>query len=369
MSPTAGEEVDELSPVSAVAEAPQQAGGSSPPLGRPSARKSAQAAQSAARSAARRQPRSPADQGEIDELSPTASVEAAAQVPSSSPLVQRSRRQGRPAPETSVRSSTRKSTRPAAQAVSEPDELSPDQPAKAKRGRPRKSQEELPPQQQEPEEPEEAEEIGEKEAAARLGRKRPRRSLHEPSPELGSQPNNEEPTPVPKSRRRQAKPSPARQKQPQQQKQRKKKGEGKAQSRKRKAVEVEAGEPVPVQVQRFTRKIHTAENDTDTDILAADIPYSNRAGVNAVDVLSQMCEEIIDMTLEKLHENAVNAEDAATKREFRVKLRAVEAFQGELRTRLLEHVSFQSHKPTMSRHLMRLTKQHIDDRPGYAACA
>ena len=59
-----------------------------------------------------------------------------------------------------------------------------------------------------------------------------------------------------------------------------------------------------------------------------------------IDVLSQICDEVIESSLETLHEAAVNAKDAPTKREFRTKLRALEAFQEELRTRLLEHVSY-----------------------------
>lgn len=85
--------------------------------------------------------------------------------------------------------------------------------------------------------------------------------------------------------------------------------------------------------------MHLNEDDTNGDILNADIPFSNRGGVNVIDVLSQVCDEVVESSLETLHEAAVNAKNSATKKEFRTKLRALEAFKEELRTRLLEHVS------------------------------
>jgi len=81
---------------------------------------------------------------------------------------------------------------------------------------------------------------------------------------------------------------------------------------------------------------------------SAEIPYADRSGVNAVDVLTQMCEEVIDATLEKMQQRATAAMEGsggaggpgnAVKKEMRTKMRALEAFQEELRTRLLEHVS------------------------------
>jgi hypothetical protein len=121
-----------------------------------------------------------------------------------------------------------------------------------------------------------------------------------------------------------AKASPAVQRQP-------KKIKAKATSRK-------PGETIPVTVHRLTKPVIYGEDDTDADILNEDIPFSKRSGVNAVDVLSQFCEEIVESGLEALEEGGSSAEDPAAKREYRTKLRAVEAFQEELRTRLLELV-------------------------------
>jgi hypothetical protein len=179
---------------------------------------------------------------------------------------------------------------------------------------------------------EEAEEIGVKEAARRIGRKRPRPSPpREESPELDSQPT-EAARPTKKRRQTRVQDSPAKQSQPKTHKS--KKGEAK-QSKRRQSGN---GEHIPISVQRYTKRQHYNEDDTDADILNSEIPFANSSGVNVVDVLSQMCDEVIESNLATLHAAAVNAQDSSTKKEYRTKLRALEAFQEELRTRLLEHV-------------------------------
>ena len=217
-------------------------------------------------------------------------------------------------------------------------------------------------------EQEEAQEVGETEAAQRLGRKRPRRSLPAPSPELGA--GAAEESPAPKRRRRRDAASPAQQQQPAKkararpptrprsppqpepqpprQAQANPKARPKKQARRSKAADDEDAEPgsnsVPVTVQRFTKPPRAGEpandeNDPATDILTGEIPFTSRSGVNSVDVLSKLCEELVEVYMDKLEARARAAEDAATRREQKTMYRALEAFQEELRTRLLEHVS------------------------------
>ncbi|KAI6081566.1 hypothetical protein F4821DRAFT_249019 [Hypoxylon rubiginosum] len=178
------------------------------------------------------------------------------------------------------------------------------------------------------EEAEEAEEVDVQTAARRIGQKRPRaNSPREESPELGSR-VIENTRPAKKSKKKQVQASPAKQSHP-----KAPKAKNKAPGTRKRSD----GEAIPIIVQRYTKRMHLNEDDTDADILNADIPFANRGGVNVIDVLSQICDEVIDSSLETLHEAAVNAKEAARKREFRTKLRALEAFQEELRTRLLEH--------------------------------
>ncbi|KAI1761236.1 hypothetical protein GGR53DRAFT_38644 [Hypoxylon sp. FL1150] len=178
------------------------------------------------------------------------------------------------------------------------------------------------------EEVEEAEEVDAQIAARHIGKKRPRASTPQAeSPELSSRAVDNS-RPAKKSKKKQAQGSPAKQLQPKATKAKNKTSDTRKRS---------DGEAIPIIVQRYTKRMHLNEDDTDADILNADIPFANRGGVNVIDVLSQICDEVIDSSLETLHEAAVNAKEAAKKREFRTKLRALEAFQEELRTRLLEH--------------------------------
>lgn len=184
----------------------------------------------------------------------------------------------------------------------------------------------------------EAREIDDREAARRLGRKRIRRSIPAASPELASEDVAEEP--IAKRPRQEAplkkkKKSPAKQRQPKGPRAQQSKSESK---RKPKGDQDAAGPPVGIAVQRFTRIRRRGDDSDGEDVLNSMVPHSNRDGVNAIDVLAQMCKEISGVTLNKMKESFREAQDAPTKKELRVKISALGAFQEELRTRLLEHV-------------------------------
>ncbi|KAL2180476.1 uncharacterized protein P884DRAFT_289867 [Thermothelomyces heterothallicus CBS 202.75] len=234
-------------------------------------------------------------------------------------------------------------------------------------------------QEEEDQQEEGAQEIGDREAAQLLGRKRSRRSPPAPSPELGS--GAAEESPLPKRRRRREADSPAQQQQPvrkarvgrpakpsrqqhppsspsqqpepetQAQPKPRRQPKAKKQPRKPRAAGEGDGDgddegpsgSVAVTVQRFRKPQGAgdaaAESDDESSAkaLRGDIPFANRGGVNAVDVLSTLCEELIEAYMGKLEERGRAAEDAATRREQKTMYRALEAFREELRTRLLEH--------------------------------
>lgn len=186
------------------------------------------------------------------------------------------------------------------------------------------------------EEVEEAQGIDDTEAALRIGRKRPRRSEPAVSPELSP----DSPDEAVVKRLRKAPPatrkSPAKQRQPK---------APRAKSNKpaapRKKRDEDTAGAVAIEIQRFTQPKPQADDDDsgDEDPLNSTIPYASRSGVNAVDVFAQMCKEIMGKSIDKINEGIRTAEDAAAKKELRVKLLALQAFREEVRTRLLEHVS------------------------------
>ncbi|CAK7271669.1 hypothetical protein SEPCBS119000_004724 [Sporothrix epigloea] len=257
---------------------------------------------------------------------------------------------------------------------------------------------------EENEENEEAEEINALEAAKVIGRKRPRRSpVRAPSPELGSEHSQtgsaSQPaaiidadgnsTPARQSRRqRLQEQSVASQnqqrlakstKQPAKRKRRRaaddsgaeveddgSQGEEVQEGSSRAAKTSRRGPPVPIVVQRYSQfgrnsrrsRAGSAASDDENfnevdegDELAAtdaDIAFANRSGVNAVDVLAQICEDIVEQKLQTLQEKHRQArqqqleaaegdksEAAAMCKEIIVSRRALESFQQELRARLL----------------------------------
>ena len=89
---------------------------------------------------------------------------------------------------------------------------------------------------------------------------------------------------------------------------------------------------VPVTAYRMTRH----DSDSGDDILNRAIPFASRSGVNAVDVLSQACDEFAGSAVEALGRGLEGAGSAAERHEYRTKLLAVEAFAEEARWKLME---------------------------------
>ncbi|QGI61154.1 uncharacterized protein FFMR_04088 [Fusarium fujikuroi] len=281
--------------------------------------------------------------------------------PSSSPLVRKVRRSEGPAVIRS-RLSQRRPSRLAEQ--DEEDELSPNRadhaPADDERSddatedaEPEVEEgEEEPVVEEEPQEEEEAAEaIDAVEAAKTIGRKRPRRSLPSQSPvaEPDEQAEEEE-VQEPAAKRRRGRPSrsPATQKQPAAKPKPTKSKSRTTQEKplpkqvrrtKQAAKErrVSDGSAIEVTVQRFVnvKKFINGDDDEEEDQLAADLPFTT-TGVTAVDVFAQACLEVIDSTVAKLLEALQNTEEKDKKKEYRIKIRALEAYKEELTSQLLQ---------------------------------
>ncbi|KAK7418246.1 hypothetical protein QQX98_004030 [Neonectria punicea] len=212
-----------------------------------------------------------------------------------------------------------------------------------------------------------AEEIDETEAAKALGRKRPRRSLQPQSPELGSsvieeaEDEDEVAEPAPKRRRGRTVKSPATQKQPAPKPTAKPKSKPKTKpkaklqpqqpepkSKAKQPVKLkparkaarESGEgddaAIEVTVQRFVHFKKQTDGEDGDDPLQSEVMFST-SGETVIDVLSQVCMEVTQSTLVQLQEAIGNTEDKAKKKEYRIKMRAIEAYREELTSRLLQH--------------------------------
>lgn len=207
-----------------------------------------------------------------------------------------------------------------------------------------------------PQEEEQAEEVDDTETARVLGGKRPRRNMSPRlSPPGASQDEAEESAreepespagkaPPPKRQRVQR--SPARQKQPakkQRAPRQKKRGKA-ANARPDDTSADEMGNDgaavIPITVQRFKKPRKRQSDESDEDILTADMPFTSQKGVNVIDVLAQSSEEVIGTCIEKLADGLQNADNSSARKELRVKIKALEAFGEEVRTRLLTHVSY-----------------------------
>lgn len=101
------------------------------------------------------------------------------------------------------------------------------------------------------------------------------------------------------------------------------------------------GEDVSIEitVQRYVNTKSRADFDEE-DPLQMEIPFANRTGESAVDVFSQICQEVMERTLGQLHELLSATDEPAKKKEYRIKMRAIDAYKEEVGARLLQHVRF-----------------------------
>ncbi|RYC62394.1 hypothetical protein CHU98_g3818 [Xylaria longipes] len=204
---------------------------------------------------------------------------------------------------------------------------------------------------------EEAEEVDDHEAARRIGHKQPRVSPRQKRPpDDANSVDSSMATidrPTKKRRQKQKNVSPAKQAQPKTVKEKKKKPSARRKS---------DGESIPVTVQRYTKPLRRNDNDTDEDILNGDIPFTDHKSPNVVDVMLQICEESMDKYLSALHEEASQADGSANRKIYRTKLRAVEAFQEELRTRLQAQTIALDNLRTLKKRVRAAQKEKVSLR-------
>ena len=225
--------------------------------------------------------------------------------------------------------------------ANESDELSPEQPVRRRKGPKAVAETQLPELAEsigEPEAEGEAEPIDNEEAAVLLKKNRGRRTSRNvtmESPRLDEAEMRTTRIRNNQNQRQGLKSSPAKQRHP------KAKSKAKHQPTRKSGEksQLRAGSPIPVIVHRLTGRPIYDGDDTDADILNSEIPKIRRGGVNAVDVLSQICLEIVGAGLDTLGDGANSCDDSALRREYRTKWLAVKAFGEELQNRLLEHVS------------------------------
>lgn len=121
-----------------------------------------------------------------------------------------------------------------------------------------------------------------------------------------------------------------------------------------------SGSPIPVTVHRLTRAPVYDDGESDASILNKQIPHQKRIGVNTIDVLRQICQEIFGSALDTLQQGRESVEDPSLKREYLTKWRAVKSFTDEVYGRLIEHVSNQA-RPFTKR---RSNYFRVDCQPG-----
>lgn len=95
---------------------------------------------------------------------------------------------------------------------------------------------------------------------------------------------------------------------------------------------------IPITVHRLSHLRALVFEDDDQDILAGPAPFPKKSGVNAIDVLSQICREMIAKSVDTLQRGAQNEGHEGRKAEWKRKRKAVEMFGNELDGRLFQMV-------------------------------
>lgn len=118
---------------------------------------------------------------------------------------------------------------------------------------------------------------------------------------------------------------------------------------------------IPITVHRLSRPQPTDHSSADEDILAAANPFPRRSGVNAIDVLSQICRELVAKAAENLKSGEAKERGARKRVETR-KRKAVEMFGEELDARLFQMTEALDNNYALTIRLRQANKEKVARR-------
>ncbi|TFB06760.1 Protein MNN4 [Trichoderma ghanense] len=119
------------------------------------------------------------------------------------------------------------------------------------------------------------------------------------------------------------------------------------------------GGTIEITVQRFVNLKKRGNEDDDEDPLQSEMAFVNHGGESVIDVFAQVCDEVISSTLEQFQEVASGAEDPAKKKEYRIKMRAIEAYREELKSRFLQHAIHLNHWHSLRKRVRHVQKERM----------
>ena len=96
---------------------------------------------------------------------------------------------------------------------------------------------------------------------------------------------------------------------------------------------------IPIAVHHLSRPQLLNHLSDDEDILSAPAPFPKKSSVDGVDVLSQVCQELITKQIDSIEEQTQKEGNAGERAKLKRKKKVVETFRDELGERLFERVS------------------------------
>ena len=120
---------------------------------------------------------------------------------------------------------------------------------------------------------------------------------------------------------------------------------------------------IPITIHRFSKSYQLDDSDP---LSTGPVPFPSRTTVSAIDVLSQICREIIAKSLSNLHPNTgINVLSQRKNAELKRKRKAVEMFGDELDERLFEVGEALDNNYALSTRLRQAKKRKILKREAY----
>ena len=115
-----------------------------------------------------------------------------------------------------------------------------------------------------------------------------------------------------------------------------------------------SAETVPITVQRTSRQVPI---DSEDDMALDIAPYPKKRGVNAIDVLGQVCTEIIDNNLDGLEDEAERTTHKPTRKALKRKCKIVQVFKDDLEGTLAQMTEAFDRNEALKKRLRQVTKE------------
>ncbi|KAG9254853.1 uncharacterized protein F5Z01DRAFT_98842 [Emericellopsis atlantica] len=135
----------------------------------------------------------------------------------------------------------------------------------------------------------------------------------------------------------------------------------KPKARRRQDSQADDGNQIGIEltIQRLVNHKPRDGDDGQPDPLHLDIPHANRSDISRIEVFANVCSDTIAKAIEKFHRGIQRTSDPKQKKEFRIKIRALEAYSRSLKVDFMNQITQVNHQYSLQKRVRDAQKERL----------